>query len=257
MLIYYIKRIINDKTKLLLIIFILILPFSEIFFYLKNISMGGEVPKADFSCFLTGNTHGLRHVLQTVYLWFMPLYLLIITGDDCIEDYNSGYINLLISKTGKKRYYANNLIKGFVFSFLIVFISLFLNFIFVHILFFTPSSQNSCELLSTETEFYKWTMSHTSLTNLIYIFLTSLIFGVTGMTENAMSIFFNNRKIVYPLEIILWFSALVCKKSIMLFIQPFTEYDITYALDTFILYLLVNIVLTSVLIILRIKYEKI
>ena len=257
MLMFYIKRIINDKTKLSLLAFIFILPFSEVFIHLKNVLAGRNADMADLYSFLAGNTHGIGHMLQIIYLWFMPLYLLVVVAEDCFEDFNTGYINVLKARRGKIRYYSDNLVKGFVLSFLIVFISLILNFIFVHILFYSSCSNESTELISDGSFFNKWSVKHMSATNIIYIFLTSIIFGITGAAENAMALFFHDRKIVYPIELAVWFGILMCPRSIMLFIQPFTEYDLSYSLLTFIVYIILNIVVSFSLLFIKIKYEKI
>lgn len=257
MISYYFKRIINDKTKLFMIIFILILPIAEILLYLRNISVGGYVPYADLACFLTGNSHGLRHMIQSVFLWFMPFYLLVVVADDCIEDYQSGYKNVMISKMGNKRYFINNIIKGFVFSFVIVFTALIFNFILVHILFYSASGQNISAILGEQSGFLKWSAENVTLTNIIYIVIASLIYAITGATGTAVSVFFHERKIIYPLMLALWFVPLLLKKSIMIFLQPFSEYSITYALPTVIIYIIVNIALVISLYLVRIKNEKI
>ena len=122
---YYIKRIFNNKLKLILSLLIVIYPIVDCAMILIDVSRGASVPLPCTSSFLTSNIY---NVCQILLLWYLPLYLMLIVADDCIEDYKTGYKNILISKFGKISYLRNNVFKGFYIGFTILFISLIINF---------------------------------------------------------------------------------------------------------------------------------
>ena len=129
---YYFKRIINNKIKLGVILLIFLLPIIDIIFMLKDIRMGGSVIVPDLASFLSST---LFNGAQILFLWYLPIYFLILTSDDCIEDYHTGYKNILVSKLGRKKYFAVNILKGFIFAFVAVFLSFILNLIMTNIIF--------------------------------------------------------------------------------------------------------------------------
>lgn len=114
---YYVKRILNDKFKTSVILFIFFVPFLEILLYIRNLNYGAAMMNPDFATFLAGNTAGHGHMLQGILLWFLPLYLLIIVAEDAIQDYKTGNKNILISRWGNKKYFLLNMKKAFVISF--------------------------------------------------------------------------------------------------------------------------------------------
>lgn len=66
---------------------------------------------------------------------FLPLYLLVIVGEECIVDYITGYKNILICKMGKNKYILQKMKSAFIVSFTIVFVGLGLNLILSQVVF--------------------------------------------------------------------------------------------------------------------------
>ncbi len=129
---YYITRIFNNKLKLGVILFIFAAPILDILKALIDVSKGASVPFPALAAFLGSfMTTGLQGVLTG----YLPLFLAIIVADDCIEDYRIGYKNILVTKRGKNKYFALNMLKSFTVSFLILIIPLLLNLLMVHIVF--------------------------------------------------------------------------------------------------------------------------
>lgn len=220
---YYIKRTINNKLKLAVIILLMAYPLVDYIFLLFNIRNGGSVYHPGLCSFLAGNTNSITQVLL---LWFLPLYLLLIAADDCIEDYHLGYRSLLMTKWGKHPYLGANIIKGFCFGFFVVFISLAINLVMTQITFaggtFTPFDKESI----ASTPSLSLAFQHPLWTNIKYILVTSLLSGIVGMGASAAALAIHNRFIVYPVVFLMWYIPFSFEKSIMLAIQPFTEYFI-------------------------------
>mgnify|MGYP000747952975 CR=1 FL=1 len=107
---YYITRIFNNKLKLSVILFIFVAPILDILMAFVDVFKGASVPVPGLVTFLGSfMTAGLRGVLKG----YLPLFLAIIVADDCIEDYRIGYKNILITKRGKNKYFALNMLKSF------------------------------------------------------------------------------------------------------------------------------------------------
>ena len=100
------NRIISDKKSIGMIIFMLVIPILDIvqIYYQDIIKINGEMgkPYPLYVTFLSCYSQG--HIFQMIYLWFLPLYLLVIVGEECIVDYITGYKNILICKMGKNKY---------------------------------------------------------------------------------------------------------------------------------------------------------
>ena len=107
---YYITRIFNNKLKLGVILFIFVAPILDILMALVDVFKGASVPVPGLVTFLGSfMTAGLQGVLTG----YLPLFLAIIVADDCIEDYRIGYKNILVTKRGKNKYFALNMLKKF------------------------------------------------------------------------------------------------------------------------------------------------
>ena len=81
----------------------LVIPILDIvqIYYQDIIKINGEIgkPYPLYVTFLSCYSQG--HIFND-YLWFLPLYLLVIVGEESIVDYITGYKNILICKNGKK-----------------------------------------------------------------------------------------------------------------------------------------------------------
>ena len=236
---YYITRIFNNKLKLGVILFIFAAPILDILKALIDVSKGAAVPFPALAAFLGSfMTTGLQGVLKG----YLPLFLAIIVADDCIEDYRIGYKNILITKRGKNKYFALNMLKSFVISFLIIIIPLLLNLLMVHIVFaggtYLFMDPESIKAIPSMAEYY----SHPMFYNLLCILLLSLTGGVVGSGATALAMAFPNRFILYPLAFILWYISTAIKPSIIGALTPFTVYPLSHYTFTIIFVVAINIV---------------
>lgn len=107
--------------------------------------------------------------LQGVLTGYLPLFLAIIVADDCIEDYRIGYKNILVTKRGKNKYFALNMLKSFTVSFFVLIIPLLLNLLMVHIVFaggtYIP---DDVEMLKSEPNLLQ-SYSNPMFYNILYI----------------------------------------------------------------------------------------
>lgn len=252
---YYFKRIVNNKIKLAVILLIFILPIIDVCLILLDINNGGSAIQPNLASFLTGS---IFNVTQTILLWYLPLYFLIVVADDCIEDFKIGYKNVLVTKWGKKGYFFTNIVKGFLFGILLLFISLAFNLIITQIAFSGGSYSLYDSLDIQKTEALKVAFDNPLLTNCIYIIFSSFIAGVVTMGAVAISIALRNRFLVYPIVFLMWYiPSLLPGNQITRAMQPFTENLLIDALPTILLVIFINIIAVVFAYIKEVKYEKI
>ena len=76
--------------------------------------------------FLARNTQG--HASQMLLLWLLPFFVLNMISDRYISEEKRGYVNILLSRGSKKKYYMTKYISSFLIPFCVLAISLLVNF---------------------------------------------------------------------------------------------------------------------------------
>lgn len=227
---YQLKRTLSDKKKLGMILILFLIPSLEVIQILyDHMAMGMPLPYPLYATFLSGYSRG--HILQVLYLWFLPIYLVILSGEESMEDFRTGYKNILLCKGGKTRYIKDKLKAGFFIPFFIVMCGLVLNLIVIQVV-----CHNGTYLLyggeymvydSTSmpgTLLFEMSYSHPLLTNIVYIGIAALFAGLIGMLGTIFAVVLHDRKLVYAFTFALWFVPILFKNSFMLVFQPFSEY---------------------------------
>ena len=260
---YYFKRIMNDKTKLFFIILLFTIPMLDLILTFINVPMGAYPERADVNTFLYGS-YVHNHFSYPLMLYFLPVYLLIVAGEDCFEDVTTGYRNVLISKWGKKNYVKTNIIKAFCISFSVIFISLLLNLLMAHIIYSGSEYSQIEELLVyyEPGDLYYIEAKYPLLTNFIYLFPISFMSGMLGSAGAALAMAIKNRKIVYPLLFLLWFilflpRILAFDDIIMLAMQPFNETSLDTKVLIFVITSCIFVAVTVAAAVKEIRYEKV
>ena len=225
---YYITRIFNNKLKLGVILFIFVAPILDILMALVDVFKGASVPVPGLVTFLG----------SFMTAGYLPLFLAIIVADDCIEDYKIGYKNILVTKRGKNKYFALNMLKSFTVSFFVLIIPLLLNLLMVHIVF---AGGTYVEMLKSEPNLLQ-SYSNPMFYNILYILVFSFIGGIVGSGATALAMAFPNRFILYPLAFILWYISTAIKPSIIGALTPFTVYPLSHYTFTIIFVVAINIV---------------
>lgn len=230
MLKFSFQRILNQRKLRILICILLLIPVGELLLYVYQIiAYKGYIYIPDYAFFLTCNSAGIGHVFQTLFLWFMPLYCLLLTADDCMMDHELHYNNILISKVGRKAYMKQHLLKSWIVSFGLVAFALLFNLLLCHILFqggvFNPYGEDN-----SISAFYQWEIAHPLLTNIGFSVVTAFVCSLISVVGTITSILFEQKKIVYGITMILWVIPFLQEKSLMLLFQPHSE----YVLDTLV-----------------------
>lgn len=232
----------------------LVIPILDIvqIYYQDIIKINGEMgkPYPLYVTFLSCYSQG--HIFQMIYLCFLPLYLLVIVGEECIVDYITGYKNILICKMGKNKYILQKMKSAFIVSFTIVFVGLGLNLILSQVVFnggtntpFDAEPLKYDSFVMVETFLFEISYTHPLTTNIVYILITAIFAGVLGMMGAVLAISIHERKMVYALTFAIWFIPILFKNSSMHIFQPFMEYGfnvvVPVAIWCIVLYILVII----------------
>jgi len=237
---YNLQRLLGDKRKILIILFLLLLPSIEViqYIYEKN-AFGVELPYPLYATFLSCYARG--HIFHSIYFWILPIYILILTIETCVEDYTTGNKNIIMSRIGKEKYSVMRICEGFLVPFFIVLLGLLLNMVFVmivcrggtatiygnHPLFFNKDTM-------PDTLLFKISYEHPMITNIIYALFTALYAGIIGISATVMSFVIYDRRVIYGINFVVWFIQIMFKNSILLLFQPFIEYGFAVIVPLFL-----------------------
>ena len=231
----YAKRILRDRIKLFFVIILLLIPLLDIGQIFNDLSLAPETSTPDprYVAFSALSTVGTNHMLHKIMFWFLPIYLLIITGEDSLEDYDIGYSNILQSRMSRKEYIWGKARNSFCFSFLVIFLSLMLNYGLLQLIFregehiwIEPNLYPA-----EENRMYTIGYDHPVVVNLANIMLTAIFSGLISLIGTGLALNFHDRKVVYGMTFILWFIFVLVENGLMSILHPFTN----MSLDRFII----------------------
>lgn len=188
--------------------------------------------------FLSASTEG--HITQMLYLWILPLYFLILYCDLPLLEYQKGYHNILYTKTQKKKYLKIRLGCSFVFSFVIVFGMLLINYIGAIILFRGGENFRGNSIADYPDHLiYTTSMKNPYIAYMGYIIVAAITAGGCGMVCMGLAFVMKQYKYLYLLCFLLWYLQIIAPNSLTYMIQPFIEYDIDYILPTAVVFLII------------------
>lgn len=235
MFLSHLERLRKNKITLITFLVLLLFPSLEIIQILLHINLGGRVPDPWHAFFLAGYSN--FGTFQSIYFWFLPIYLLILIADDSIIEFKTGYYNIIRGKCTKAKYCLEKVGTSFLVSFLTVFLSLSINLLLVHV-FFHGGTYNHYIGIELSNPFFEMCLNHPVITDLCYLLLVSILVGICGALAATCSLFFKNKKITYVIAFALWFIFLIQHKSLMLVFQPYTEYPFTDLLEILLCYVI-------------------
>ncbi|MFC1286486.1 hypothetical protein [Bacillus paralicheniformis] len=247
----HIYRIAKNKLSLLIFLIMIFIPCIDIVLLLLTNTNYDPT----FAFFLSGASRG--HAAQMILLWFLPLYLLLLCADDPIQDYKTGFYQVLVSKVGRKKYCTEKIMTSFLISFSTMCVSLFINFIMVHILFFNGTFKNDLEQIKfPDNLLYTFSMSHPYYAILLFSIVCCMLAGLIGALGAGVSLLFRDKKYAYPACFFIWFLLVLKKKSLVYLFQPFTEYGLDVLLPILITSVSIFFILIFIIIIYQVKYNE-
>lgn len=176
---------------------------------------------------------------------------------DTVQDYKTGYNNILISKVGKHKYFREKIYVSFWVPFLIMFFSLIINLILCYVLFNGGTYSPSQGLEMPENILFTASIKHPLLTNLVFLLVTSLFSGFSGIVGVSFSFLFKKNEYVYPSVFMLWFLLASRDDSLLFLLQPFAEYDYDVLIPIFLLCIALFVLLWVISYIVEVRYREV
>ena len=217
-------RIFFHKARYVIALVLLFLPSVELLLQIKRVIEGAEIYKPEMAAFLSLSTVGNGHVLQIIYIWFMPLYLLVLFSENILEDNKLHYKACFLVRGKKDNYYVMHTLKSFLGGFVLIFGGLGLNWLSSVILF--HGGKGTLGTFFAKDDLANWMNTHQIMTYFIYLLLFALFGGLISAVGSAFSVVLKDRKIVYGLTLLIWLVPLTMRPSLAILFQPFCEYSI-------------------------------
>ncbi|UOE94413.1 hypothetical protein [Alkalihalobacillus sp. LMS39] len=228
----HVLRLTKNKLSLLALAVIIVLPiWDAIQIYIDFLKIGGDKYHPAQAFFLSGSSIG--HIPQYILLWFLPLFILVLVSEDPLQDFQTGYHNILINKVGRMKYLVEKLLFSCLIGSLAMITSLLLNFIIVLVLFNGGTYRKGLEELSFDSAFTNFIIQNPYWGVVTFSLVASLLAGLAGLIGSACSLFFKDRKYTYSATFFLWFIFVMFGDSSMHLFQPFSEYGLDDLLPTF------------------------
>ena len=184
--------------------------------------------------FLSGTTHG--HLPQMLLIWLLPLYILNLYSDRYISEYNRGYINIMLMKTGRLRYILTKMAASFIIPFTVMLGCLLINFGLAHIIYRGGYTFHGLEVL-TYSEVNTFMVTHGNLTYCIYMLMTCFTVGCCGVICQCIAMLVKKYAHTYIAGFLVWMALVIAnaKFTIINLIQPFTTEEKDSAVPPLIL----------------------
>lgn len=229
----HLMRVSKNKLSISIFLIMVLIPaWDALLIYTEFKRVGGDLLHPAHAFFLSGSSIG--HIPQYILLWFLPLFLLLLGTEDSLQDFETGYANILMGKVGKKYYYIEKMLFSFFIGFFAMALSLFFNFLLVSILFRNGTYTKGLSDVSFNDSFTDFVMQNPYAGLAIFSLIASLLAGFAGLIGASSSLFFKDRKYAYASAFFLWFIFILQDNSSMYVFQPFSEYGLKEIVPVFL-----------------------
>lgn len=244
--IYLIK---HNKRAWIVFGFLLFLVLSDLTkIYWMNFTAYGYVWKTDYKnlasmmhpakgAFLSAVTEG--HINQMMYKWLLPIYLLLIYCDKTIEEIRSGYFSVMMLREGKKQFLKSKYKCAFVMGFMIVFLTLFINFILSIIMLHGGKDMGMDISYFPTHPIFVFSLKYPYIAYSIYIMIVSILGGGCAMICTGLSLVVKQYRYLYVISFLIWYIQIIAPKSLTYVMQPFIEYDWQYVLPAIAIFVVI------------------
>lgn len=189
--------------------------------------------------FLSGSSHG--HLAQIILLWLMPLFVLNLYSDKYISEYGRGYMNSIITRMSRKKICLSKICASFAVPAIVYIISLLVNFLLAHLLFYEGNTFNGTEVFKENGGFFTFMYENPNTTYILYIVMTGIAAGFCGVICQCLSLILKRYIVVYLAAFFIWMGLVIIKNGIINMFQPFTEYGLEYILKAVLLLITVTL----------------
>lgn len=267
-----IKKILNSTRRKMVILFLILIslldilmvyyrPLKEYIDYKEKYVNGIDWSYFSHPCyagFLNG--HSIGHIAQAIYVWLLPLVILLLYSDLYIHERKNGMDLVYRSKIGSKKFLAKKIKCSFLLSALLAFSTITINFIVIMIFFRKGTDMRGAEqLVGYGAEpFFEWQFYHPYLTYLVFSLLFVVLVGACGAMTQALAILIKDIKGTYMISFMIWiFQFALGEDNLSVAMQPFTEATPKQIIIAFCRQLIISIVCVIIVVYRGRKYEEI
>lgn len=261
-------KIIKSKRSMFFILLIFVLPCIDLIiniyyqygdFWMNKEAYGGELLKGEIvapsiASFLTGSNQG--HIMQMLFAWILPMYIMLIYGQFYIEERKCGYNSIIFTKMNRVKIIKTKFLTAFLVPFTISLISLFFNFICAQLFFHGGENFNGLESLADVSKFSMFVFSHPNFAYVGYIIVFAMITGAYGVVCTGISFLFPDYKIAYAVTFIVWIVQIIYHYSLTYAMQPFIEYGPEYFIPSLAIYAFIVVVVIVMASRYKVKYDE-
>ncbi|MBQ8043211.1 MAG: hypothetical protein IJ272_03550 [Clostridia bacterium] len=202
--------------------------------------------------YLSGSSEG--HLTQIILLWLLPLYALNLFSDRYISEYSRGYVNVVLARTSRKKYYFAKIMASFIIPFGVYLISLLVNFGLAQIIFYEGYNFNGMELFAEYGGWFAFMYDSPNLAYMIYALATAVAAGLCGVICQCVAFLTKKYVITYLITFFIWMAMVMMDDSITYLMQPFTEYGLDYMIRSGAI--LLGVTLICIVIVAAAKVKK-
>lgn len=235
---FLLRRNFYQPRKNLLIVFMLFWPSIQIIFSFINVlnepNMSIIAPNQAAMIYDFNFGRIVENVFSSGYMYVLPIALVMINAEDCVDDQTSHLKNVIVTRIGLKKYVGLHLLKSFFVAFTLVAGGYLLNLLLVHIVYrgalFTGMSRDFFD----HTAYWSWMLTHQTLTNIIHILIYALLAGLISLVGTVTALQVPNKKIVYAVCVLIWAFLIINPCSIGVLIRSFRFMELKDQIYAFI-----------------------
>lgn len=204
--------------------------------------------------FLSGSTSG--HLAQVLLLWLMPLFVLNLCSDRVISEHSRGYLNGVLARSSKRRYYCSKLFASFIIPLVVFLLSFLVNFGLSQIIFFDGDRFGGVELFAEYGGWFAFMYDSPNLAYLIYALATAVAAGLCGVICQCVAFLTKKYVITYLITFFIWMAMVMMDDSITYLMQPFTEYGLDYMIRSGAILLGVTLICIVTVAVAKVKKDE-
>lgn len=178
---------------------------------------------------------------RNIYIWFMPVFLILAYCEKYITERKKGIVNVYLSKTNKKKFFFSKILSSFIISAVFSGVPLLINLGMNIVLMHNGTGFLGLEEYSKEElgEYLYNSMQHPYSSWFLYFISFILVMGLLGTMCEAFCFIFRDSKLAYIVSLALWMinfaTPAICINDAIQPLQP--ESTIENALFGYMYYL--------------------
>ncbi|MFC6314380.1 hypothetical protein ACFQHW_02220 [Lapidilactobacillus achengensis] len=231
-----IKKLLRSPLTSLFTLAILAIVIVDAFATRKNFL---PTPYTELKYLLASNNEG--HTALITLTWALPIYYFVLISEGYLREHRRHLVPLELSRSTRQKYLRAKLLVGPGVVSAIYLFALLVNMLIVSVIAINDSGTVDISMLEVFPSWLglsNWVYDHRLMTYCLYLIMLLLIVFTLGVLIETIVIFRPDRRIAYPALLVYWSFFLSLNFSINLSIQPFTEYGLSYALISLLVFLI-------------------